>query len=157
MKLDSIDKQLLELLQKDSSTNINLLAQQVNLTKTPVYERIKRYLKEGVIKKYVAILDRRKIKTLTFVFCSVSLDNQKFTAIDEFKSAIADIPEVIECYLMSGANDFLLKVAVKDLQAYHVFSSGKLAALSSVSQINSSFVLEEVKCSTVIPLRNQND
>lgn len=152
LKLDTTDKRLLELLQDNSNTNINSLAKEVNLSKTPVYERIKRYLKEGIIYKYVAVLDTTKIHSSMFVFCSVSLDNQKLTAIEEFKTAIADIPEVIECYLMGGINDFLLKVVVKDLKAYHLFSSGKLAALPNVSQIKSTFILEEVKRSTVIPL-----
>lgn len=152
LKLDTTDKRLLELLQDNSNTNINSLAKEVNLSKTPVYERIKRYLKEGIIHKYVAVLDTTKIHSSMFVFCSVSLDNQKLTAIEEFKTAIADIPEVIECYLMGGINDFLLKVVVKDLKAYHLFSSGKLAALPNVSQIKSTFILEEVKRSTVIPL-----
>ncbi len=152
LKLDATDKYLLELLQNDSTTNVNDLAEEVNLSKTPVYERIKRYLKEGIIKKYVAILDTNKMEPSMFVFCSVSLDNQKLVAIEQFKTAIEDIPEVIECYLMGGVNDFLLKVVVKDLKAYHVFSSGKLAALPNVSQIKSTFILEEVKRSTVIPL-----
>jgi len=86
------------------------------------------------------------------VFCSVSLESQKLDALESFDKAIADIPEVVECYLMGGANDFLLKVVVKDLQAYHTFSSGKLAALPNVSQIKSTFVLNEVKRATVIPL-----
>jgi Lrp/AsnC family transcriptional regulator len=86
------------------------------------------------------------------VFCSVSLENQKLVQINAFKEAIQNIPEVLECYLMGGANDFLLKVAVKDLQSYHQFSSGKLAALPNVSQIKSTFVLNEVKRSTVFPI-----
>ncbi|MCB0634197.1 MAG: Lrp/AsnC family transcriptional regulator [Saprospiraceae bacterium] len=151
-KLDATDKQLLELLQEDSNTNVRELAAQLNLTKTPVYERIKRYVREGIIKKYVAVLDPSKIEKSMVVFCSVSLDNQKLAAIESFSQAVEDIPEVIECYLMGGANDFLLKVIVKDLHAYHQFSSGKLAALPNVSQIKSTFVLDEIKRSTVIPL-----
>ncbi len=152
VKLDATDKRLLELLQKDSDINIKELGTRLNLTKTPIYERIKRYVREGIIKKYVAILDSSKIEKSMVVFCSVSLESQKLEGIETFKKAIGDIPEVIECYLMGGANDFLLKVIVKDLQAYHQFSSGKLAALPNVSQIRSTFVLEEVKRSTVIPL-----
>ena len=86
------------------------------------------------------------------VFCSVSLESQKLDELETFNRAIENIPEVIECYLMGGANDFLLKVVVKDLQAYHQFSSGKLASIPNASQIKSTFVLNEVKHSTVIPL-----
>ena len=151
-KLDTTDKQLLELLQRDSNANVKELATQLNLTKTPIYERIKRYLREGIIKKYVAVLDPAKLEPSMVVFCSVLLENQKLEGIETFKQAIEDIPEVVECYLMGGVNDFLLKVIVRDLQAYHLFSSGKLAALPNVSQIKSTFVLDEVKRSTVIPL-----
>lgn len=152
VKLDATDKRLLELLQEDSNANVKELATQLNLTKTPIYERVKRYLREGIIKKYVAILDSSKLENSMVVFCSVSLENQKLEEIEKFKKAIDNIPEVLECYLMGGVNDFLLKVVVKDLQSYHLFSSGKLAALPNVSQIKSTFVLEEVKRSTVIPL-----
>lgn len=152
MKLDEVDKQLLMRLQADANTHVKQLASELSLTKTPIYDRIKRYNREGIIKKYVAVLDTTKVSSCIIVFCSVLLDNQKLEEIERFKAAIADIPEVIECYLMGGANDFLLKVVVEDLQAYHHFSSGKLAALPNVSQIKSTFVLDEVKHSTVIPI-----
>lgn len=151
-KLDAIDKRLLELLQKDAKTNVKEIADQLNLTKTPIYDRIKKYEKEGIIEKYVAVLNTTKIDNSMVVFCSVSLENQKLEEIEAFNKAVENIPEVIECYLMGGANDFLLKVVVKDLQSYHQFSSGKLAALPNVSQIKSTFVLNEVKRSTVVPL-----
>lgn len=152
MNFDATDKKLLELLQTDSDINIRELEQRLNLTKTPIYDRMKRFLKNGVIKKHVAVLDMAKMENIMVVFCSVSLENQKLEAIEKFKKSIADVPEVMECYLMGGANDFLLKVIVKDLQAYNRFSSGKLAALPNVSQIKSTFVLKEVKRSTVVPL-----
>ena len=100
----------------------------------------------------MAILDRTKLASSMVVFCSVSLDSQKLEKIEAFSKAVSKIPEVMECYLMGGANDFLLKVVVKDLSQYHTFSSGKLAALPGVAQIKSMFVLNEVKSSTVFPL-----
>lgn len=154
LKIDTTDKKLLELLQNDSNINVKELSSKLKLSKTPIYERIKRYLREGIIKKYVAVLDASKLDRLMVVFCSVSLENQKLEAIEKFKKEIDNIPEVVECYLMGGMSDFLIKVIVKDLQAYHQFSSGKLASLPNVSQIKSTFVLEEVKHSTVIPLFN---
>ena len=153
IKLDATDKRLLEILQEDSKINVKEVAEQLNLTKTPVYERIKRYEKEGLISKYVAVLDANLLENSMVVFCSVSLENQKLEALRAFYHAIDPIPEVMECYLMGGANDFLLKVVVKDLHHYHQFSSGILAALPNVSQIQSMFVLNEVKRSTVIPLQ----
>lgn len=154
MKLDKIDRQLLTLLQTDSKINIKEIAEQLNITKTPIYERIKRYEREGIIDKYVAVLNTGKIKSAMVVFCSVSLESQKLDQINAFCSAVLDIPEVMECYLMGGANDFLLKVVVEDLNAYHQFSSGKLAALPNVAQIKSTFVLNEVKRSTVFPIHD---
>lgn len=152
IKLDTIDKRLLEILQRDSKINVKAIAAELGLTKTPIYERMKRYEREGIIKKYVAVLDTNKIEHSMVVFCQVSLENQKLDALKDFKKAIENIQEVVECYLMGGANDFLLKVVVRDLNDYHQFSSGILAALPNVSQIKSTFVLNEIKHSTVIPL-----
>lgn len=152
IKLDAIDLRLLELLQNDSKINIKEVAAQLNMTKTPIYERIKRYEREGIIEKYVAIVNREAVSRSMIVFCSVSLESQKLDEIRKFSEAIRKIPEVMECYLMDGVNDFLLKVAVNDLNAYHQFSSGKLAALPNVGQIKSTFVLNEIKRSTVFPL-----
>jgi len=151
-KLDLTDKCLLEILQNDSKTNISEISKELNLTKSPIYDRIRRYETEGVIDKYVAVLNPKVLASSMFVFCSVSLESQKLEEIEAFSKSVEDIPEVIECYLMGGASDFLLKVVVKDLQAYHQFSSGKLAVLPNVSQIKSTFVLNEIKRSTVVPL-----
>ncbi len=151
-ELDQIDGALLRMLQTDAKMDVKEMAEKVNMTKTPVYERIKKMEKSGVIEKYVAVVNRKKIMSSMVVFCSVSLEDQKIEKIDLFRQAISKMPEVMECYLMGGANDFLLKVVVADLDAYHHFSSGKLAGLANVSQIQSSFVLDEVKYSTVLPL-----
>lgn len=152
-KLDAIDKQILRILQENAHTNVKELAAQLNLTKTPVYERIKRYEQAGIIEKYVAILDPNKLGNSMVVFCSVSLESQKLEALELFSQSIEKIPEVIECYLMGGSSDFLLKVIVEDLQACHQFASGKLAALPYVSEIKSTFVLNEVKRSNAIPIK----
>jgi Lrp/AsnC family transcriptional regulator len=152
IELDAIDKAILKSLQENAKINIKELADILNMTKTPIYERIKRLEKSGIIKSYVAILDRSLLEHSMVVFCSVSLESQKLENIQEFSQSIEKIPEVLECYLMGGANDFLLKVVVKDLQAYHRFSSGILATLPNVSQIKSMFVLNETKHSTVFPI-----
>jgi len=151
-KIDAKDKRILEILQQDANTTIEWIAAKLRLTKSPVYERIKRLNKTGIIKKYVAVVAPEKIESAMVVFCSVSLDSQKLETIKLFGASVEKIPEVTECYLMGGSYDFLLKVLVKDLEAYHEFSSGKLAALPNVSQISSTFVLNEVKRSTVVPI-----
>jgi len=151
-KIDTVDREIIKLLQEDAKLSIQKIALQLNMTKTPIYERIKRLEKEGVIEKYIAVIDNKKFSKGMFVFCSVSLEVQKLHEIETFKKEVKRLPEVLECYLMGGANDFLLKVMVKDLDAYHQFSSGKLAALKNVSQIKSTFVLDTVKKSNHLPL-----
>ena len=143
--MDNIDKEIVLLLQEDAKMNVKKIAEKLNITISPVYDRIKRLEENGVIDKYVAITNEKLFGNAMFVFCSVSLEVQKLSEIEKFKSEIMKIPEVMECYLMGGVNDFLLKVRVKDLSDYHKFSSGKLAALNNVSQIKSSFVLDVVK------------
>lgn len=149
--LDEIDQQILRLLQQDAKMSIKAIAERLNMTKTPIYDRIRKLETAKVIEKYVALVNAKKIGSSMLVFCSVSLEVQKLPEIELFKAAIRDIPEVMECYLMGGSNDFLLKVIVSDLDAYHQFSSGKLAALKNVSKIESSFVLDVVKKETVLP------
>jgi len=151
-KIDKTDKKLLEILQENSKTNIKTLEKELKITKTPIYERIKNHEKSGLVKKYVAVLDREKIPDCIVVFCSVSLESQKLEEIEKFHKAILQIPEVIECYLMIGSNDFLLKVVVKDLKAYHQFSAGTIAALPNIGVIQSTVVLKEMKYSTVFPI-----
>jgi len=150
--MDKVDRQIVELLQRNAKLNIKEIAAELKMTKTPIYERIKRLEREGIIENYVAVVNRKKLPSSMIVFCSVRLMEQRLEEIEKFEKAILDIPEVLECYLMGGASDFLLKVLVKDLEAYHRFSSGKLAALPNVSQIKSFFVLDEVKRSTVLPM-----
>lgn len=152
MKLDDTDKKLLELLQSDSKMNVKEIASKLNLSKTPIYERIKKLEKEKIIDKYVAILNHEQLESNMAVFCTVSLDSQKLEEINSFSKSVSEIPEVVECYLLGGSNDFLLKVIVKDLKSYHLFSSGKLAALPNLGQIKSTFVLNEIKKSTVLPI-----
>jgi len=143
--IDEIDKKIIQLLKGNAKLSIKEVAHAIGMTKTPVYERIKKLEKSGIIEKYVAVINNKKLNNGMYIFCSVSLDVQKLKEIEIFKSEISKLNEVLECYLMGGANDFLLKVMVKDLEAYHQFSSGKLAALENVSQIKSTFVLDVVK------------
>ncbi len=152
--MDKVDKEILTILQRNAKLNIKEIAAELNMTKTPIYERIKRLEREGVIENYVAVVNRKKLPSSMIVFCSVRLEQQKLEGIEQFEKAISEIPEVLECYLMGGASDFLLKVLVKNLEAYHRFSSGKLAALPNVSQIKSFFVLDEVKRSMVLPVQD---
>lgn len=143
--IDEIDRKIILLLRGNAKLSIKEVAHEIGMTKTPVYERIKKMEKSGIIEKYVAVINDKKLNNGMFIFCSVSLEVQKLKEIENFKQEIKKLPEVLECYLMGGANDFLLKVMVRDLDEYHQFSSGKLAALNNVNQIKSTFVLDVVK------------
>src|SRR5690554_1305959 len=144
-EMDELDKKIIALLKRNAKLSIKEIANLVGITTTPVHNRIKKMEENGIIERYSAVINERKLHKSMFVFCSVSLDVQKLKEIEIFKEEIKKLPEVLECYLMGGANDFLLKVMVKDLDAYHQFSSGKLAALENVNQIKSTFVLDTVK------------
>ena len=149
--LDEIDRGILEILQEDAKSKHKEIAAQLGLSTTPIYERIKRLENEGIIEKHVAVLDAYKLLGME-VFCSVSLENQKLETIESFGKAIKSIPEVVDCYLMGGSSDFMLRVVVENLDHYHQFSSGKLATISNVAQIKSMFVLDKIKSSTVRPV-----
>lgn len=143
--MDKIDLQILGFLEQDAKMSIKQIADKLSMSKTPIYERIKRLEQQDYIERYAALLNPKKLDRGMIVFCFVSLEVQKLEEINKFRQAVNHIPEVTECYLLGGSNDFLLKVLVKDLDAYHQFSSGKLAALNNISQIKSTFVLDTVK------------
>ena len=115
INLDATDQQILKMLQEDAKINIKEIAAKLNMTKTPIYERIKRLEKEGVIDKYVTLLDRKKLTSSIIVFLEGSLKVEKFEQADEFFEAVAATPEIVECYLMGGQNDFMLKVIAPEL------------------------------------------
>ncbi len=155
--IDAIDKEILSYLQQDAKMNIKELADKLKMTKTPVYERIKRLEKDGYISGYVALLDKKKLKLPLIVFCEVSLVSQQSEVMETFSNAIKDIPEIVECYLLGGVFDYLIKVVVADLDSYYTFASRYLASLPNVSKIQSLFVLNEIKYSTALPLNTSNN
>lgn len=150
-KIDEIDKKILKILQADASRNVKEIASDLNMTKTPIYERIKRMEKEGIIEKYVVMVDRKKVSSSIIVFLSGSLDVKKFDEISDFYDAVEKIPEIMECYLMGGDTDFMMKVICPGLDNYHDFFAKTIATLPRIGQIKSSFVINEVKKSTVLP------
>ncbi len=150
-KIDDIDKKILKILQADASRNVKEIASDLNMTKTPIYERIKRMEKEGIIEKYVVMVNRKKVSSSIIVFLSGSLDVKKFDEINDFYEAIDKIPEIMECYLMGGDTDFMMKLICPGLDTYHDFFAKKIATLPRIGQIKSSFVINEVKKSTVLP------
>ena len=150
--LDSTDKQLVNLLQQNSKANIKEIALKIGLTQTPTYERIKRLEKSGVIKKYVAILNKEKIGFTIEVFCQVTLLVHSKELILKFENAINKMPEVIECFHVAGNYDYLLKVIVTDMKHYQLFLKHKLSVLDSVGNVQSTFVMSSTKDTTILKL-----
>ena len=150
--IDETDLQILKTLQKNAKLTTKELADAVDLTPTPVFERQKRLEKKGYIKKYVAILDPEKLGLGLQVFCKVKLKQINHEIADAFVRRIQRIPEVTECYNTSGAYDYLLKVRARDMKQYQEFVLNKLGDMESLSSIESTFVMSEVKQSSAVPI-----
>ncbi|MDH5434260.1 MAG: Lrp/AsnC family transcriptional regulator [Gammaproteobacteria bacterium] len=143
--LDSIDKKILKILQSNARITNKELASQLGLSPPPTLERVKKLEKQGYIKGYFALLDPKKIDLGTTMLVSVSLHQHSQNAIDEFYQAIKDLEEVIECYHVTGEDDFLLKVVCKDILEYEKFVRQKLSNLNSLGKMKSSVVLSTFK------------
>ena len=150
MNLDDTDRKILNLLQADALLTIREIAERINLSITPVHDRIKKLQREGIIERYVTLLNRRALGRGLTVYCFVTLDKQRQESFLEFNDAIRQMPEVLECAVVSGNFDYLLKVVVSDMEAYNAFYQSKLSVMKSVSHMCSSFVMEEVKNTTAI-------
>jgi Lrp/AsnC family transcriptional regulator, leucine-responsive regulatory protein len=152
MKLDQIDSKLLVLLQEDTKKTTKELSLVLNLSVTAVYERIKKLEREGVIKKYVALLDRNKISKGFVVFCHVKLIQHTRENIATFEQQVVQLSEVLECFHVSGDYDYILKVFVENMEAYREFMVTKLTSLQHIGSTQSSFMIEEVKNTTAFKL-----
>ncbi|MFK5957247.1 MAG: Lrp/AsnC family transcriptional regulator [Lutibacter sp.] len=150
--LDKIDKKILTLLQENSKINIKELALKTQLTQTPIYERIKRLEKSGIIQNYTAVLNKEKIGYNVEVFCQVTLLVHSKELINKFEAAINKMEEVIECFHVAGNYDYLLKIIVKDMKNYQNFLKNKLSVLASVRNVQSTFVMSSTKNTSILPL-----
>ena len=152
MRLDLTDKKLLNLLQKDSKQTTKSLALQLNLSVTAVYERIKKLEKERIIYKYTALIDKKKIDKSLIVFCHIRLEKHTKEYIAVFENEINKLTEVIECFHVSGEYDYVLKIYVKDMEAYREFMVNKITGLKHIGSTHSVFTISEVKNTTAINL-----
>jgi len=143
--MDAVDKRILMVLQEDAKANIKMIAEKSGLSVSPTFARIKKLEQLGYIKKYVALLDEVKIGKSIQVFCQVTLSIHSKEVIDNFKKKIAKLSDVMGCYHVSGNYDFLLKIAVKDMNEYQQFAVEKLSVIEGISNVQSTFVLEEIK------------
>jgi Lrp/AsnC family leucine-responsive transcriptional regulator len=150
--LDSIDKKLINLLQNDSKQTTKQLSLQLNLSVTAVYERIKKLENQKVIQKYVAIISKHKIEKSFLVFCHIKLIQHSKEYVSTFESEVLKLEEVSECYHVSGDYDYILKIFVKDMDAYRDFMVTKLTAIKYIGSTHSTFAIEEVKNTSAIQL-----
>ena len=151
-ELDVIDLNILAALQRDSSlTNVEL-ARRVHLSPSPCLARVKALRKAGVIRRYVALVDPEAVGLGVSVFISISLREQNTAALAEFERRIEACDEVMECYLMTGDADYLLRVVVADIRALERFVLDRLSPIPGVEKIRSSFTLKQVRYKTELPL-----
>jgi Lrp/AsnC family transcriptional regulator, leucine-responsive regulatory protein len=150
--LDHVDRQILEELQGDGRISVAELARRVHLSTTPCQERVRRLERDGFIKDYVARLDTRRLGFDLVAFIEVSLDRTNPDFFERFRLAVRDIDEVIECHMVAGNFDYLLKVRAVSMSAYRRFLVEKLTSIAGLQHTHTYFALEEVKSSTRIPL-----
>ncbi|MBC5862578.1 Lrp/AsnC family transcriptional regulator [Flavobacterium turcicum] len=152
MVLDVIDKKILELVQNDSKKTTKELSIKLNLSVTAVYERVRKLEREGIIEKYVAIVNKSKVEKGFLVFCHLKLIQHSREYIQIFEKEVAQLSEVVECYHVSGDYDYILKIVVKDMEAYRQFLINKLTSLSHIGSTHSTFMIDEIKNTTQIVL-----
>ena len=152
MELDAIDKRILTALQRKGRLSNADLSETVNLSASACHRRVQRLEAEGYIKDYVALLDARKLRVPTTVFVEITLQGQADEVLDAFEKAVARIPDVLECHLMAGSADYLLKVVAENTEDFARIHRQYLARLPGVAQMQSSFALRTVFKTTALPV-----
>ncbi|MDO6727572.1 MAG: Lrp/AsnC family transcriptional regulator [Cognatishimia sp.] len=152
MSLDQTDRRILGVLQKQGRISNSDLAEAVNLSASACHRRMQRLETDGYIRGYVALLDARKMQLPTTVFVEITLSGQADEVLDAFEKAVARIPDVLECHLMAGTADYLLKVVAEDTEDFARIHRQYLARLPGVAQMQSSFALRTVFKTTALPV-----
>ena len=151
-KLDATDKRILNRLQKNALQSIKEIADSVGLSVSPTYERIKQLEKAGIIQKYVALLDKSQIEKGLTAICSVKLKEHSQGMLSKFEKAIVKFDEVMEVQCLSGTIDYSVKVVTKDMNSFQEFVMDKLSSLDNIANVQSSFVMKEIKQETAFKL-----
>ncbi|WP_133469687.1 Lrp/AsnC ligand binding domain-containing protein [Paraglaciecola marina] len=154
-ELDRIDHKILDMLQSNCRISNVELANQVNLSPTPCLERVKRLEKNGYIDKYVAHLNAKKLNAKLTAYMQVSVENSSTQALNQFNQQVRKLDEVIECSLVAGGFDYLLKIRVQDMDAYRKFLGGKFADIKGVTQTFTYVVMEEIKSTHIVPVETK--
>ena len=153
--MDNLDKKILEQLQKDARITNVALAESVNLSPAPCLRRVRDLEDQKVITGYTALLDPEKVGWNVSVFIEVRLEKQVLEQLKIFEETIEQYPEVMECYLMTGTFDYLLRVIAKDLNSLQSFITNKLASIPNVSKMRSSIALKQIKYRTDLPVESE--
>ena len=154
MKLDKFDREILRVLQRDATVSMAELSQQVGLSHTPCWRRVKKLEAENIILQKVTLLDSKKLNLGVSVFIYVSLKNHDGESLNDFEKAVQSIDEVVECHTTSGDKDYLLKVVVESIEEYEFILKTKLTNLPLVDHLSSTFALKQVKNTTELPIKN---
>ncbi|MEL7939485.1 MULTISPECIES: Lrp/AsnC family transcriptional regulator [Pseudomonas] len=152
IELDAYDKRILALLQEEATLSTAEIAERIGLSQSPCWRRIQRLKEEGVIRRQVTLLDRKKIGLNTQIFAQVKLNTHGRNNLTEFAAAIREFPEVLECHVLMGAVDFMLRIVTEDIEAYERFFFERLSQVPGIQEINSIVALSEIKSTTSLPL-----
>lgn len=156
-KLDKIDYKILGLLQENCRVTTKKLSEKLNLSTSPVFERIKKLEKEGYIDNYVALLNERKIGLKQTIFIGVTLKGHTRSFLEKFLKQVNSFPEVMECYQVSGNFDYLLKIVIADMDAYEKFVQTKLSLISELGNVHSYIAIKKGKQTTKLDLKSVTD
>lgn len=151
-ELDEFEKKILAILQVDASRSSADIAQEIGLSQAPCWRRIQRLKDEGYIRSEVCVLDRRKIGLRAQVFAQVKLTAHGRANLSQFVDAMNAFPEVLDCFVLMGAVDFMLRIVTEDIEAYERFFFEKLSQVPGVQEVNSMVALSEIKFTTALPL-----
>jgi Lrp/AsnC family transcriptional regulator len=155
MKLDKFDREILRVLQQDATVSMADLSQQVGLSHTPCWRRVKRMEADGIILGKVTLLNSKKLNLGVSVFIYVTLKNHDGDSLTDFETAVQNIDEIVECHTTSGEKDYLLKVIVESIEEYEFLLKTKLTHLPLVDHLSSTFALKQVKNTTELPIKRQ--
>ena len=153
VNLDRIDRSILHQLQLDARLSNTALAEKINLSESACLRRVRNLEKSGLIRGYVGLVDQSMAGYPDNVFVQITLNSQQSDDLAAFEAAVADLPEVMECYLMSGESDYILRVIVEDARDYERIHSNYLTRLPGVDRVHSSFALRTVIKKTEVPVR----
>jgi len=152
ISLDHTDRKILDLLQSEAGINAAAIGERIGLSQSACWRRIQRLREEGVFNDHPVILNREKVGLTTMVFAHVKLTSHGRSKLSDFADAVRSYPEVMDCYVLLGPVDFLLRIVAEDIKAYEQFFFEKLSQLPGIQEVNSSIVLSDIKHSTALPV-----